>query len=156
MTIANFEENNMRRHGYLIGVICIGVSPILFIFGFIISIYPQSMWEGTPNPIIFWLFTVLSIGLFIIGVVFAVKTFQKEAREKILAESEVTKLVESSKDSETFNYISTICPYCGSANMKSTLVEKADNQEEKKTLGFTKKYLFDCDVCKSTWFVVVK
>jgi len=64
--------------------------------------------------------------------------------------------LESDKDRETFSYISTLCPYCGSVNIKSAIVEKADTSEKRKSLGFTKKFLFNCDGCKSTWFAVEK
>ncbi|MFC1846496.1 hypothetical protein ACFLYS_00345 [Chloroflexota bacterium] len=60
----------MKRHGCLIGAICCIVSPILFFVGILASVYPGSILEGPVNLFIFWLFTVLSIALCIIGIVF--------------------------------------------------------------------------------------
>ena len=68
------------RGGCLIAAICCIVSPILFIVGFIVSIYPQSILEGTPDWTVYWLFTSLSIVLFITGIVFLVIGFRNDYR----------------------------------------------------------------------------
>ena len=122
----------------------------MFFVGILASVYPGSILEGPVNWFIFWLFTVLSIALFITGIVFAI-TGPPENERKV-----IEKAIEKAIEGETFNYIVKLCPYCGSANIKSAVVEKADTSEERNTLGFIEKYLFNCDTCKSTWFALKK
>ncbi len=62
-----------KSKGCLIGAIGCIVSPILFIVGIFLSIYPQSFWEGTPDGPIFWFFTLLSIAVLIIGFSYLLK-----------------------------------------------------------------------------------
>ena len=80
----------------------------------------------------------------------------KESRDKTTAEPELVEVTKAPKDSETFNYISTLCPYCDSPYMKKAILEKADNSEQRKTIGYKKKYLFKCEACNSTWFALEK
>jgi len=63
------------------GLACVMISPILFIVGLIYSIYPQSFFEGSPDPIIFWFFTSLSIIMFIAGLVFSYLGDLKKKKE---------------------------------------------------------------------------
>ena len=139
------SEKFQGPKGCIAGAIFIILGIVLFIFGFLASLSGQSMWEGTPNWFTFWLFAMLSIGLLIYGIILAIK-----------GSPEDEEIIEKATKGETFNYIVNLCPYCGSANIKSTVVDKANTPEEKKTQGFTEKYLSDCDNCKSTWFAVEK
>jgi hypothetical protein len=67
------EENSKKRQGCsIIAMGCI-VSPILFIVGFLLSIRGQSFLESTPEWPIFWLFTSLSIAVFVISIVYLLK-----------------------------------------------------------------------------------
>jgi hypothetical protein len=74
----------------------------------------------------------------------------------VLSESEVGEIVGENKDSETFSYIPSLCPYCGSVNMNSEIAEKASNPAERQELGFIKRHLFTCGACQSTWFALEK
>jgi hypothetical protein len=64
------------------GRVCFMISPIVFIAGLFYSIYPQSFFEGTPHPIIFWLFTSLSIILLMAGLVFSYLGDSKKKRNQ--------------------------------------------------------------------------
>jgi len=97
----------------------------------------------------------VTLPLFMAGIIIYAASSKEWRRELAEIENREGILPEPRKG-ETFNYIVKLCPYCGSANIKSTIVDKANTPEEKKTQGFTEKYLFDCDNCKSTWFAVEK
>lgn len=111
-----------------------------------------------------FLFVSVTLPLLVAGIVIFIapskeerrKLAEIEERERILTESEKLKFTVSNEDRETFNYIVNLCPFCGSPNMKKTIIQEANNPEERKSIGFTQKFLFNCDNCKSTWFAVVK
>lgn len=140
----------MKRHGCLIGIICCIVSPILFFVGIFISIYPHSLWEGPINWFIFWLFTSLSIALFIIGIVFGIVFASKASLEK------ERKAIEGKGAGETFNYSINRCPYCNSPTIEGGIIYRASDDEERKTLGFKTKWQRVCLKCKSKWISMEK
>ena len=74
----------------------------------------------------------------------------------VLSESEVGEIVGKNIDTETFRYIPSLCPYCGSVNMKNSIAEKASNPRERQELGFIKRHLFNCNACNSFWFALEK
>jgi hypothetical protein len=70
----------MKRPGCLFGAICCITSPILFFVGTVAS-DPSSIFGGPRDMTIYWLFTGLSIALFIIGIVFAFIGLIRKKRE---------------------------------------------------------------------------
>ena len=64
------------------GRACVMISPIVFIAGLFYSIYPKSFFEGSPHPIIFWLFTSLSIILLMAGLVLSYLGDSKKKRNQ--------------------------------------------------------------------------
>ncbi len=115
------EENRMKRHGCLFGAICCIFSPILFFIGILASVYPGSILEGPVNWFIFWLFTVFSFVLFIIGIVFIIiKLIQKRA-ELVLDKDESIgyKTITCAKCNTEVSEGDKTCPKCGVEFMES-------------------------------------
>ena len=115
LSLRKNEENSMKRQGCLAGAIFIILSPILFIFGIITSLSGQSFWEGTPNWFIFWLFTVLSFVLFIIGSVFIIIRLIQKRAELVLDKDEIIehRTISCAKCNTEVSEGDKTCPSCG-------------------------------------------
>ena len=102
----------MKRDGCLIGIICLIVSPILFIFGFFASCSRQGL-QG-PLDSTFWFFTFFSITLFIIGIIFVVKA-SRENQSTIKGDSEIIdyRTINCAKCNTEVSESEKICPNCG-------------------------------------------
>ena len=109
------EEYSMRQHGCLIGAICCIVSPILFVFGILASVYPGSILEGPVNWFIFWLFGVFSIILFSVGSFFIIIRLIQKRAELVLDKDEtiVYKTITCAKCNTEVSEGDKTCPKCG-------------------------------------------
>jgi hypothetical protein len=115
LSLRKNEENSMKRHGCLIGGICIILSPILFFVGILASVYPGSILEGPVNWFIFWLFTVLSFVLFIIGSVFIIIRLIQKRAELVLDKDEIIehRTISCAKCNTEVSEGDKTCPSCG-------------------------------------------
>jgi len=117
------EENRMKRHGCLFGAIFIILSPILFFVGILASVYPGSILEGPVNWFIFWLCTVLSIALFIIGIVFTFIGLIGKKGEIKKGEDEIIdyKTITCAKCNTEVSEGNKTCPKCGIEFMENII-----------------------------------
>jgi len=135
----------VKRHGCLIGIICIILSPILFILGFIITVTRQGIFTGKPPDVVFWLFTVLSIALFITGIVFI-----------FIRSIEKVRVMEGEGEGEVFDYNITKCPYCNSYDIEGGVMYQGKTNKENQQVGCGITRRYRCLKCMAKWISVDK
>ena len=89
--------------------------------------------------IVLYFLPVIGIPLFIAGVISIYKAFRPQAFRK---------------EGETFNYLTTLCPYCKSKNINDALMKVAKDSKQREALGFNRKLFFNCRACGANWFAL--
>ena len=59
-------------------------------------------------------------------------------------------------EGETFDYSTNKCPYCNSPTIEGGIIYQAENDKERKTIGYSTKWQKVCLKCKSKWIAVEK
>ena len=104
--------------------------------------------DPTYGLVMMLFFVLITVPLCLSGIFIIMNTLQKEER------NELEKIEKG--EGETFDHSTNRCPYCNSPTIEGGIIHRAENDKERKTLGYKTKWQKVCLKCKAKWIAVKK